>query len=334
VLVGYFLIVVIVRTRRELMLTCLTLCLGGGIFLTYSLWEFRNGRMDFAQGVPRMIGIGQSNSDANSFGATIVYLLPLVAWVGVVARSWLLRLCALGYGVLTTVCVFLTSSRTALALLALTVLFVVAVLLRGRGRWAGAAVIAALAAFMATGLSEAQVQRIESIFSSDTYERDMSTRGRIIGYQVAWRILGENPVAGVGPGNWSAYRMRKVDGDVLMPHSLAGQLVATLGVLGTLTFLGYLVACGLFAWRAFRGRARSTDPWDAAVRGLACVTVFVFLLLLVGGLSGHNLERPNWVWMPALLVAAVACRPESVLDASSPDPAERARPPDAWGAPA
>jgi O-antigen ligase len=318
VLVGYLLIVTIVRTRRELLLTVLTLCFGGGVFLAYSFWEYLGGRMDYAQGVVRMIGVGRSNADANSFGATIVFLLPLVVWVGVTAQSWFLRLCALGYGALTAVCVLRTSSRSALVLLAMNVLFVLALLPRGAARWTGVVLVAALGAFLLSGLSEEQTKRIRSIWSSDTYQKDMSTRGRIEGYEVGWRIFTENPVLGIGPGNWPAYRTRKVDGNPLEPHNLTGQLIATRGAAGTLTFVGYLVASIVFSVRLARQRWRSPDPWDRAVARLAVTGVFVLLLLLVAGLAGHNLERPNWVWMPALVVAAAACKPESVLDRPEP----------------
>ena len=47
---------------------------------------------------------------------------------------------------------------------------------------------------------------------------------------------------------------------------------------------------------------------------LAVTCAFTLCLLLVSGLAAHNLERPNWVWMPALLVAALRCRAQSVLD--------------------
>ena len=113
--------------------------------------------------------------------------------------------------------------------------------------------------------------------------------------------------------------MIQIDGDSLEAHSLAGQLMGTLGGLGVATFLGYLVASALFSWRALRQRWRATDPWNRAVRGLAAVVLFELVLLLVAGLSGHNLERANWVWMPALIVAAVACKPESVLDEPEPE---------------
>jgi O-antigen ligase len=318
VLVGYLLIVTIVRTRRELVYTVLTLCFGGGVFLAYSYWEFLHGRMDYAQGVVRMIGVGRSNADANSFGATIVYLLPLVIWVGITTRSWFLRFCALGYGALASLCVMLTSSRSALVLLALHAPFVFFLLPRGWPRWTGVGLLAALGAFLLGGLSEEQTKRIRSIWSSDTYEKDLSTRGRIEGYEVGWRILTENPFLGVGPGNWAAYRMRKVDGNTLEAHNLTGQLIATRGLAGTLTFVGYLVASVVFSLRLARRRWRSPDPWDRAALRLAVTGVFVLLLLLVAGLAGHNLERPNWVWMPALVVAAAACRPESVLDRSEP----------------
>lgn len=321
ILVGYLLIVAIVRTRRELLLTTLTLCFAGGVFLAYSYWEFLHGRMDYAQGVVRMIGVGRSNADANSFGATIVYLLPLAVWVGVTTQSWFLRACALGYGALTALCVFLTSSRSGLMLLGLNVLFVIAMLPRGYPRWVGVGLLAALGAFLFGGLSEEQTKRIASIFSSDTYEKDMSTRGRIEGYEIGWRIFTENPVLGIGPGNWSAYRMRKVDGGELEPHNLTGQLIATRGAAGTLTFVGYLVASTIFCLRVFGRRRRSPDPWDRAIARLAVTGVFVLGLLLVAGLAGHNLERPNWVWMPALVVAAAACRSESMLDPSdTPEP--------------
>jgi O-antigen ligase len=205
-------------------------------------------------------------------------------------------------------------------LLALNVLFVIALLPRGLPRWVAVGLVAAFGAWLFAGLSEEQTKRIASIFSSDTYEKDMSTRGRIEGYEVGWRIFTENPVLGIGPGNWPAYRMRKVDGSGLEPHNLTGQLIATRGAAGTLAFVGYLVASVVFSLRiAWRGR-RSPDPWERAVARLAFTGVFVLGLLLVAGLAGHNLERPNWVWMPALVVAAAACKPESLLDRS--DPAE------------
>lgn len=325
VLVGYLLIVAIVHTRRELLLTVLTLCLGGGVYLVLSYREWLGGRYDFAQGVVRMIGLGRTNADANSFGATITFLLPVIVWAGVTTRLWLVRLCAVAYGALCTVCVFLTSSRSALVLLALNLLFALALLPGRVPRLVGAVVVAGVVAFMAGGLSEEQGKRIASIFSSETYESEQSTLGRIEGYHVAFRIFQEEPLLGVGPGNWAAYRTRKIDGNPLEPHNLLGQLIATRGAAGLLTFAGYLAASVLFCVRVVRTRRRSLDPWDGALVRLAFTGMFVLLLLLVSGLGAHNLERPNWVWMPALVVAAASVRRESVLDALPAEPVEAFR---------
>lgn len=309
-LVGYLLIVAIVRTRRELVLTALTLCLAGGLYLALTYREWLAGRHDFAQGVVRMLGFGRTNADPNSLGATANFLLPLVVWAGVCARSALVRLGALVYGALATVCVFLTSSRSALVLLALNVLFALALLPSRGARLAGLAVVAALAAFMGAGLSDEQERRIASIFDASTYESEQSTLGRIEGYRVAWRIFQDQPLLGVGPGCWGAYRTRKVDGDDLEPHNLLGQLIATRGAAGLLTFAGYLAASLLLALRLVRQRWHAADPWDRAVARLALTGAFVLLLLLVSGLGAHNLERASWAWMPALVVAAVGAREE------------------------
>src|SRR5205823_3811062 len=117
---------------------------------------------------------------------------------------------------------------------------------------------------------------------------------------------------GVGPGCWSVYRVRRVDGNPLMPHSLTGQVIATYGGLGTVAFVGYLGAVFAFAWGAMRRRWRSADPWDRAVRSLAPTVAFTVVLLLVSGLAAHNVDRLAWFLMPGLL--AVAARAKDAGD--------------------
>ena len=52
--------------------------------------------------------------------------------------------------------------------------------------------------------------------------------------------------------------MRHVDGLTMMPHNLAGLLLATLGLLGTVTFAGYVLATFLRG-RASDGRERASS---------------------------------------------------------------------------
>lgn len=309
-LMSYFLILGIVRTRREFVLVLVTFCAGTGLFLVLSFWEWGHGKVDYAQGVVRMMGAGRTYEDPNSFAATIVFALPIVAWVGVSARSWFLRLGSVAYFALCVMAVFYTSSRSALVLAGLCALFVLVLLRSLRARAAGLFLLAVMGVALVAGLSDAQMERIESILSSQTYEKEESTRGRIVGYEVGWRIFTERPLLGVGPGNWSAYRQNKVDGNPLLPHNLPGQILATRGGLGSLTFLAFLIAAIAAAAREWRRRRGPGTAWDSALRSFLLTGLFSLALLVVSGLAAHNLERPNWVLAPALMLAASTCRRE------------------------
>jgi O-antigen ligase len=305
---GFLLVVGLVRTRREVLVTVLVMVAGAGFYLLRSFLEYLNGRISFAMGVTRMMGAGQSTADPNSFAATIVYALPLVVWAGVRTRSRFLAFCALAYGLLTPVCVVLTHSRSGLVLFALTAAWTFFALPRGKARFALGLATAVVGITLAAGLTQKAVDRYASMFSETTYEEEGSTRGRIVGYEIAWRIFQEYPVVGIGPGSWGTYRRQRVDGSTLEPHNLAGDLLASTGLLGFGTFLGYLLTSVALGFRV-RGRTQgSTDPWDRAVRALAGVVLVSILLHLVSGLAAHNLGRSGWYLLPALLFVAATCR--------------------------
>lgn len=313
------LMVAMVRTRREFLVLILVFCLAYGFYLIRSYQEFLSGRHDATMGVVRMVGAGSRNADPNSFAATVVFSLPLLLWAGIHTRSLVLRLCVTFYGLLATTAVVLTRSRAGLILLALAALWFVWVLPNWRARILGVLLLVAAAGMASMCLSERAIQRYVGMFTggSTASERE-STEGRIRGYQVAWEIFQENPVLGVGPGNWATYRMRRVDGSTLLPHSLPGQLLATLGMVGTLAFVGLLLATLVRAGRETRRRKGMEDPWERAVRSLAGAMVFTLFLLLVSGLAAHNLGRWTWTWAPALLVVATTCRLEVARVGSPP----------------
>jgi putative inorganic carbon (HCO3(-)) transporter len=310
-MLGFFLLLAIVRTRREVCVTILVLVAGFAFYVLRSATEYLNGRHQFTMGVSRMMGAGTSLSDPNSFGGTLAFSLPLVLWAGIHTRSLLLRTCVLAYGLLAAWCAIATHSRSGFLLLALNTGWAFVVIPGRRFRLVMAALLVAFGAYLVGFQSKNAMDRYASIFSKDTYKNESSTRGRIEGYQIAARMLAEEPVLGVGPGCWSAYRMRKIDGHKLMPHNMPGQLAATMGVLGAGTFLGYLVAVLSFGLAARAARARSPDPWDRAVRALAGTALFTVLLLLVSGTAAHNIERQAWYLMPALLACAVRAGAEA-----------------------
>jgi len=129
--------------------------------------------------------------------------------------------------------------------------------------------------------------------------------------------LKDRPILGVGPGNWSAYRSRRVDGSSLLPHNLLGQIAGTQGLLGLVGFFGYLIAVfaiGFSMWRRWR---LSRVPWERGRSRFAHAVLFAYFLLLVSGLGAHNAGRPNWFWMGGLLVAALIAKHEDEDDLRS-----------------
>ncbi len=310
-MVAFVLIVCVVRTRREFLITVLVFCAGVGTFLVLSFWEWQHGRHDYTMGVVRMMGIGSSNADPNSFGATIVFALPLMVWVLLHARSLALRVCAFAYCGMALIAAFYTSSRSALVLIGLTGIWTLWILPRGWPKVLAIACVVALGGGMAAGLSDNQVKRIQSLVSLETYTKEGSTVGRVEGYVVAWRIFKDNPVIGIGPGNWPVYRTRRVDGNALMPHNLAGQLIATRGLVGSLTFLGFLVTSFAFGLREIRKRKRRAQgAWDRAQIDFVRAMLFGLGLLLVSGLGAHNLTRSSWFWWSGLMIVACTCVPD------------------------
>ena len=319
---AFFLIVGTLRTRREVMITVLVIAAGTGIYLLRSASEYAAGKYQFTMGVKRMLGAGTAYSDPNGFAATIVLAFPLILWAAVRTRSRLFALCALAYGGLGAVCIVLTHSRSGLVLLLLASAWTFFAVPRHWMRVGLLLALVAMGAVLAANMTDNEWKRFAGLTTTETLDKDESAHGRIEGYEVSWRIFLENPVIGIGSGCWPDYRARRIDGNRHEPHNFAGQLLSTRGLVGTVTFLGYLGTVIGFASRERRRRrplvprtrlaSGVADPWDGAVSALAATVVFTFFLLFVSGLGAHNLDRPAWFLLPALLLAAASSRNDSV----------------------
>lgn len=315
IMLSFFLVLAIVRTRRELAVTLLVFLAASGVYLLRSFTEYLNGKHLFTMGVSRMMGAGKSVGDPNSFAATIAFTLPLVTFGLRHTTSRLLSFCLACYWGLGAVCSMLTHSRSGLVLLLLNVVLATATT-RSRNVRLGLVLFLAVAgAYAAAGMTAEEQARYLSILEPDTYKNESSTVGRIEGYKIAWRMFQDEPALGVGPGNWAVYRVRRIDGNDLMPHNMTGQLLATLGAAGAVTFLGYVVAVLSLALGVRRRLASVTDPWSRAVTGLAAVTVLSIVLLFVSGMGAHNVDRASWYLVPALLCVALRAKDDAPVEA-------------------
>jgi hypothetical protein len=293
ILVFYGLLVTTISTERDLRFIVTAFVAVMGLYLVHSFREYLGGRHTYRMGIARMIGVDQALGDPNSFAASIVVALPIALSLWRPASAWGRWLLA-GYGALSIVCILLTGSRSAFLAL---VLWVAWATLASRRRWlmiAAVAVAAPVAFFL---LPESLQNRFETIVNPDVGPANAreSGEGRIQGLFTGFELWARSPLTGVGPGAW-----RPATGSTIESHSLAGQLVGEMGLLGVLAFGGLLTGYALNLIAVRRLAPDRDDPVAAIARGIGMAIV----LLLVLGLFGHNLFRFTWLWYGGFLVIA------------------------------
>lgn len=302
IVVFYVLLVTTIHDERGLKHVAAGFLAVMGLYLLHSFREYLNGRHTYRMGISRMIGVDSTLGDPNSFGASIVFALPLVVafWRCGLGGRWG-KLALTGYFGLSVLCILLTGSRSSL----LGLLLWCAIAVWGtqyRFRALAAVLVAAPLAFVA--LPDSLQNRFETIINPEVGPKNAqeSGEGRLYGLTRGFELLQEFPLSGVGPGAWRPATSTKLES-----HNLYGQLMGELGFLGIGSF-AMLLACFAFNLRAIRqSRSFSEDHRSDFVFQLStAVGIGVFLLLFMGNF-GHNLFRFTWLWYGGFLIIARAC---------------------------
>ncbi|HJZ55816.1 MAG TPA: O-antigen ligase family protein [Gemmataceae bacterium] len=273
-----------------------------GLYLLHSFREYLGGRHTYRMGISRMIGVDNTLGDPNSFGASIVFALPLVTafWRSGVGGRWGKVLLS-GYVGLSCLCILLTGSRSSL--LGLLVWFLI-VIWGTKYRFKALAAFAVAAPLSFVALPESLQTRFETIINPDVGPKNAeeSGQGRIEGLTKGFELWQASPLTGVGPGAWRPATRSKIES-----HNLYGQLMGETGALGVSAFV-FLLGCFWMNLRAVK-RAREYSP-DARTDFLfllpTAIGVSVFLLLFMGNF-GHNLFRFTWLWFGGFLIVARSC---------------------------
>lgn len=298
IVVFYGLVTTALSRPEQLRKITLAFLLIMSLYMLHSLWEYRNGRHVFRMGIPRLIGVDTTLGDPNSFGASIVYALPFARLFWQTnTRGWL-RWFLIGYVGLSAVCIGLTGSRSSL--LGLIVWTGIVILqTHHRVRYLVLAGALAMAGFVA--LPGDLQTRFETMIDPSVGPESarVSGQGRLDGWVKGFELLERFPLSGCGPGVW-----RPATGSTIESHSLYGQLMGELGLVG-ITAFGILLILFIMQLAAVRRRARAIENPDGRfifhLTGALGTGVF---LLLLEGLFGHNLLRFNWLWYAAFLVIA------------------------------
>jgi O-antigen ligase len=300
-LVFYVMLVTVVHDEKGLRRLLLAFLMVMALYMLHSLWEYRNGRMEYRQSITRMLGVDRSLGDPNSFAASVLYALPFVIpfWTG--ARSWLMRGFLAGYLLLSGTCIVLTGSRSAfVGLLVLGLLSI----WQGRKRMRWLALACLLAPLSWVALPASLQTRFETIIHPEVgpaIARE-SAEGRIVGFYTGLALWGQYPLTGCGPGAW-----RPASRSLLESHNLYGQLLGEMGTVGALAFAALLCAFWINLRRVRRSYRIHPHWQDDFLAQVARAVGLAVVILLLEGNFGHNLFRFTWLWYGGFLIIACHC---------------------------
>jgi len=312
IIVFYGLLVTTVHDEKALKKMALGFLAVMALYLTHSLKEYIAGRHTFRMGIARMIGVDTTLGDPNSFGASIIYVLPFVAaiwrtgWGGRMGRFALL-----GYTGLSALCILLTGSRGSL--IGLVLWFLILMMgHRKRFLWLTLFVCSAPAVFVA--LPDSLQNRFETIVNPEVGPANAkeSGEGRIEGLINGLTLWSRNPISGIGPGAW-----RPATGSTIESHNLYGQILGETGTLGAMAFLA-VVGCYIMNLMWVRKVRKAYPEWgnDFVFQIPNAVATSLFLLLFMGNF-GHNLFRFSWLWYGGFLIISRYCIEERLAYAAA-----------------
>lgn len=291
----YVLIGKLIDTKEQFRLYLFFIILTTGFHAVASTINYYQGVRQFTMGVERAVGLDRSFGGPNSLAATIVYTMPFIYFY---LRSKSARLTKLFLVVLFGVClwcVILTGSRTGM----LGVVFVAFATAfedkhRLRNMLVGALVLGAVWVVMPGQYKDRFVSSAD--FSSETGAA-RSAQGRIQGLVNGIRMMIDRPFLGVGVGQYPVALSIRYGKGWWEAHSLPGQLVGDLGLLGTIAFVLWIAAL-------FKSLARLKRHYaaDVFMYNMILALRVQLLCLLFMGLGGHNLYRYNWFIISALTV--------------------------------
>lgn len=194
------------------------------VALATSFWAIKGGLKVMMIGPHQVYG---KTYDNNLFALTSVMTLPMVFYFGLTVKSvrWrtVLLICA------ALICLGIIGSRSRAGFVAFgVVLLCMAWSSKYRLR---ALVAVLLVATVTTFMSGTEIlDRFDSIFA---YSEDQSARSRFFTWLFAWQLFLDNPIFGVGFGNYEIAKI-SLGGGNKSAHNIFLQNLAELGAIGSM----------------------------------------------------------------------------------------------------
>lgn len=270
-----------------------------------ALWNYHHGIWQYTMDIDRAIGITSSAGDPNTLAATLLFTIPLAIALMVRGNPSWMRIIGLVSIALNVVTIVDTGSRGA----AMGLVFLVLLLMLYRPKYLVCLpVLIALSPVVWSVIPQQYKARYETV---DHLKTDESYQNRILSWKGGVAMFESNPVTGIGCGLYGLANGEKFWPGIgrkhyLNAHSLYFQTLGELGLLGIITFLGYLISVVRTNLRSRRKlAANESSPFLRALPGLFNV---MFLQLLFAGYASHNLYRNTW-YIVGAMAASVALLP-------------------------
>ncbi len=305
-----------------------------------SLSVFGNMIMYISREVTSIMDIKSVYSHKNILASALFVKLPAAIFLIFFSRGWQK---GLGYiaGLLTVLSILLLSTRAfylGLALL-LIMLFVFALIRQGvsgkKGALRNIAIIAAT--FVVAVLLYSAAQRVlfpkntDTIWNTGIVSRlasikadESSTHARLTYWNWSLQIIRENPLLGVGTGNWKLIIMKyhnQKSTDFIVPyknHNDFLEITAETGLIGGLTFISIILLILVGFTRALLKSNINEDPMK-----LLFLPAFGILAYSVDAFFNFPADRPEIQSLFAMYVAlGAACSGMEI----TPGPDNPARP--------
>jgi O-antigen ligase len=306
VVVFYLLVVTTVHDEKGLRRLVQMYLIAVAIYMGHSFLERLHGRIQWRQGISRMVGVDVTYGDPNAFAAGLVYALTmtLAIWADKPGKTTRLLLwCFTG---LACMCIALTGSRAGFA--GLILCGMLSLWLSGRKKTILLMGVLGLVGVlvMPGELQNRFLTLIDSSYGPKNARQ--SAEGRIDGLIYGFAAWQQSPVLGHGPDSF-----RWVTGRHGGAHNVYGQIISEVGALGALAFIGILLgfaANSAEARRYYRGRPVSQR--DLPFYVCRAIGINVVLLCFLGW-AGHNLYRYYWLWFAAFQMIALHCIRQKAL---------------------
>jgi O-antigen ligase len=325
IVVFHLLIVALLTTQERIRGFLLTFVALTGWLAGTSMFLYFSGVRIFTMGIDRAEGMTSSGGDPNSLGLTLVSAMPIEFLFMLKGNSKWTKLFAFSVFILSVVTIVSTGSRTSAFAFIFFLLLVVFADWKKRLKYIPILVV--LAPLIWIVIPQQYKARYETV---DNLKDDDSYQNRILSWKGGVQMFLSNPLTGVGPDNYTDANGEKYwpakPRHWLNAHNLFFKLIGELGMVGVITFVGYLVV-------VFRTNAHILREWrsragDIVARKYPLYCNIALVILLFGGYSGHNLYRNTWYILGAITAAVGLLQPGE--DKEKAEPIKSKRPAAAW----